>query len=293
MWIREVTLVADKLKRFRKRKTADGASGFGHPPKKLRKDHGTFRDIGASTTGKSLATLQDLLNKITLAVEIGATVTKHPAERFIISSDTPHDSNANVADDEVSSVSRSTVPDPAVLTTTISTTIVANTVDSTSASNINLNVAGPSQPADNDMSSESFYVSLDMDFETLDQTYVPKWDVLNDSSLDEPNVCHTLVDQLSPPMFFTQLRAMDFNQLSIEFNVGAAHQSCLGAKVRMQLEHVLGGEKRLEDKCDMQAKLLKERDTKVANLKAQLSLKEAETTEAICLRGQIANVEAA
>ncbi|GKA20391.1 hypothetical protein Tco_0700380 [Tanacetum coccineum] len=276
-----------------KRKIADGASGFGYPPKKLREDHGTFREVGASTAGKSLVALQDLLDKITLATEIANIKTKRPAERFVISLDTPHDSNANAANDEVSSVSKSTILDPVVLTTTIATTIVADTVDFTSAGNINPDVAGPSQPADNDMSSESFYVSLDMEFETLDQTYVPKCDVLNDSSLDEPNVCRSLVDQLAPPMFFTQLRAMDFNQLSTEFNVGAARQSCLGAEVRMQLEHVLRGGKRLEGKCDMQAKLLKERDTKVANLKAQLSLKEAETAEAIRLRGQIMNVEAA
>ncbi|GJT25699.1 hypothetical protein Tco_0895636 [Tanacetum coccineum] len=102
----------------------------------------------------------------------------------------------------------------------------------------------------------------------LHQTYVSKWDVLNESVLDEPN-------------------------LFAEFNVRAARQTCLGAEVRMCIEHVHRGKKRLEGKCGMQANLLKERDADVADLKARLSLKEVEAAEAIRLRGQIANVEAA
>nr|GEX19001.1 hypothetical protein [Tanacetum cinerariifolium] len=243
-----------------------------------------------ATAGKSLAALQDLLDKSTLAAKIGVTAaatipfTKHPAERFVIFSDTPHDSSANVVDDEVSLVVRSIVPDPTVLTTAIATTVVANTsvpslkggdeparasifADSTSAGTIRLEVTRPSQPADTDPTTDSFYVSLDMDSETSHQTYVPKWDVLNESALDESNV--------------------------IEFNVGSAHQTCLGAEVRMRLEHVLRGKKRLEDECVMQANLLKKKDAEIVDLKAWLSLREAEIAKAIRLRGRIANVEAA
>nr|GEV03441.1 transposase (putative), gypsy type [Tanacetum cinerariifolium] len=196
--------------------------------------------------------------------------------------DTPHDSNANAVDDEVSSVVRSAVSDPVVLTTVVATTVVASTF-----------VSQPREPAGNDISSESFYVSLDMDSKTLHQTYVPKWDVLNDSALDEPNVCRSLVDQLAPAMFFSQLRTMEYDQLFVEFNVGPGRQTCLGAEVRMRLDHVLRGKKMLEGKCGMQANLLKEMDTEIAGLKAQLSLKEAEATEAIRLRSRITDIEAA
>ncbi|GKG53967.1 hypothetical protein Tco_0557490, partial [Tanacetum coccineum] len=41
-------LVADKSKKVRKRKTVDGASGSGLPPKRLREDHGTSGDANAS-----------------------------------------------------------------------------------------------------------------------------------------------------------------------------------------------------------------------------------------------------
>nr|GFC46399.1 hypothetical protein [Tanacetum cinerariifolium] len=55
-----------------------------------------------------------------------------------------------------------------------------------------------------------------------------------------------------------------------EFNVGAARQTCLSAE----------------------EKLLKEKDVKIADLKARLSLKEAEAAKAIRLRCPIADVEA-
>ncbi|GJV42605.1 hypothetical protein Tco_1421045, partial [Tanacetum coccineum] len=309
-------LVADKPKKFRKRKTYDGASGSGHPPKRLREDHGTSRDAGASTAGKSLVALQDLLDSA-LAAEIG--VTAATTVPFITSSvtptpehegDTPCDSNANAADNEVSSVVRSAVLNPDVLTMAVATTVVAGIfipwpreineptrasifADSTSMGNVGSDVAGPSQPAGNDISFECFYVFLDMDSETLHQTYVPKWDVLNECALDKPNVCHSLVDQLAPLVFFSQLRVIEYDQLFAEFNVGVARQTCLGAEVRMLLEHVLRGKKRLEGKCGMQANLLKDRDTKISGLKAQLSLKEAEVAKAIRLHSRIADIEAA
>nr|GEX02686.1 hypothetical protein [Tanacetum cinerariifolium] len=233
-------LVADKPKKARTRKINDGASGSGLPPR-------------------------DLLDKSSLAVEIGVTVattvpfvtsyvtptpkheggghadfvstanlqTKPPAERFVISSNTPHDSSANAADDKVSLVVRSIVLDPAVLTTTIATTVVAGTsilfprggdeptcssifVDSTSAGMVGPDVARPSQPADTDPTTDSFY-----------------------------------------------LRAMGYDQLLIEFNVGAARKMCLGAEVRVRLEHVRREKKRLEGRCATRSgelESLKERD---------------------------------
>ncbi|GKD97433.1 hypothetical protein Tco_1381330, partial [Tanacetum coccineum] len=42
--------------------------------------------------------------------------TQKSAKRFVISYDSTHDSNANVADDVVTSVVSSSIPDPAILT---------------------------------------------------------------------------------------------------------------------------------------------------------------------------------
>ncbi|GJS22780.1 hypothetical protein Tco_0451412, partial [Tanacetum coccineum] len=59
-----------------------------------------------------------------------------------------------------------------------------------------------------------------------------------------------------------------------------------GAKARMWEENTLEKKNELEDKCAGQANLLFERDTEIAHLKSLLSLKEAEATKAISLRGE-------
>ncbi|GKD88979.1 hypothetical protein Tco_1364486, partial [Tanacetum coccineum] len=74
-----------------------------------------------------------------------------------------------------------------------------------------------------------------------------------------------------------QLRGMDYDQLFIEFNVEATRQKCLGAEVRMRLEYTLREKKRFEGRFNREADLLKEGDVEIANLKVQLSLKEAES----------------
>ncbi|GJS10669.1 hypothetical protein Tco_0367465 [Tanacetum coccineum] len=115
----------------------------------------------------------------------------------------------------------------------------------------------------------------------------------NESVLDDPDVCRSLVDQLAPPGLFSQLRGMDYDQLFSEFNVGAVRQTCLGAEVRMRFEHTLRERKRLEGRCSRQVNVMKEKDVEIANLKTQLFLREAEATAVICLRGQVSAIEAA
>ncbi|GJU94369.1 hypothetical protein Tco_1319125 [Tanacetum coccineum] len=216
----------------KKRKAADGASGSGLPPKKLREFHGTS-GIGANTGGKSIFALQGFLEG-----------------RIVIYSDSSHDLNANAINDEVTFVIRSSMPPPPVLTATVATTITAAEAD----------IAGPSQPVGIELSAGSFYVSQDMDPETLWQVYIPKWNVINDFVLDDPNIFRSMIDHLAPPGFFSQLRGIDYEQLLAEFSVGTARQVCFSAEIRMRLEHELRGRQRFEGKCAMQANWLKERD---------------------------------
>ncbi|GKA42636.1 hypothetical protein Tco_0735296, partial [Tanacetum coccineum] len=185
--------------------------------------------------------------------------TQKPAERFVISFNSHHEPNANAADDEVTSVVRSSVSDPAILTTTVATKVVADTFapvpkagygsgagqawpsifrDFVSPIIAEADVAGPSHPVGIELSEGSFYVSQDMDPEDLRRVYIPKWNVTNDSALDDPEICQGMTDHLAPPG-------------------------------------------------------LKERDVEIASLKAQLFLKEVEAAEAIRLCDQIENVEAA
>ncbi|GJW87025.1 hypothetical protein Tco_0162365 [Tanacetum coccineum] len=270
-------LVANKPKKFRKRKTADGASGSGHPPKRLREDHGASGDVGANAGEKSFVGVQELFDQSTLNVEVGITATA--TMPFVPSSLTPtHEREGGGHVDSVTRVNLRTQPVGArFVVLSVSShhsgsevnepTRASYFADSTSAGNVGPDVVEPSQPVGNDISSKSFYASMYMDSKMLHRTYVPKWDVLNESTLDDHNVCRSLVDQLAPPAFFAQLRAMKYDQLLTEFNVGAARQSCLGAEVRMRLEHALRGNKRLEGQCGTHADLLKEKDSEIADLK--------------------------
>ncbi|GJZ48602.1 hypothetical protein Tco_0602434 [Tanacetum coccineum] len=99
--------------------------------------------------------------------------------------------------------------------------------------------------------------------EALHKIFVPRWNVPNDTLLDEHDISHEFIDHLAPPVLFSQIRNMDYHHLFTEFNVGTARQACLNA--------VEGG-------GDW-------------GLKAQLTVKEAEAAESIRLRAQIVAME--
>ncbi|GKF35471.1 hypothetical protein Tco_0108671 [Tanacetum coccineum] len=178
------------------------------------------RDAGASIARKSLAVLQGLLDSSTLAVEVEVTVaatvpfvtssvsltperkgggrtdsvtgpnlrTQHPTERFVVLSYSSCHSSSNVAYAEVSSIARSPVPVPPIMTTAVATTIVVDRssfsvpradnepvhhtlfVDSASIGEANQYIAGPSHLVGTKLFADSFFVSQDMDSETLHQT---------------------------------------------------------------------------------------------------------------------------
>ncbi|GJR30038.1 hypothetical protein Tco_1106270 [Tanacetum coccineum] len=245
----ESDVVPDKPKKMRKkRKAASGDGGSNLPPKKLREDHDTSADAGASTAGKSLAALQGLLEQSTLAVEIGVTAvatvpfvtssmtftpereggghtdyvfgpnlrTHHLAERFVISTNSSQHSSTNDANAEITYIVRSSIPPPPIMTAVVAATAVADIssasvlgpgtepaiqsifADFASPSTAGPDTAGPSIPRGIELSANTFYVSQEMDSETLHQIYVPKWNVINDSTLDDPEVCRSMVDQLTP-----------------------------------------------------------------------------------------------
>nr|GEZ25421.1 hypothetical protein [Tanacetum cinerariifolium] len=179
--------IADKPKGFRKkRKVAGGASGSNLPPTKVREDHGTS---GVSTGWSLLGGHTDSITGPNLQ-------TQHPAEMFVISSDSPCHSSSNAADAEVSFAVRSFVSDPPIMTTTVATMVVSNT------SSIPVNRAGD-ELVHTSIFADSTSIGMDMDSETLRQVYVPKWNIVNEFSLDDPDVCRSLVDQLAPPVLFS------------------------------------------------------------------------------------------
>nr|GEU71912.1 transposase (putative), gypsy type [Tanacetum cinerariifolium] len=75
-------------------------------------------------------------------------------------------------------------------------------------------------------------------------------------------------------------------ELFVEFNVRVARQACFSTLVRLRPEHNYEERKKFERRCARMIGLLREKDVEVANLKAQLFVKEAKAAEAIRLRSQ-------
>ncbi|GKB34508.1 hypothetical protein Tco_0879450 [Tanacetum coccineum] len=148
-------------------------------------------------------------------------------------------------------------------------------------------VGESSQPETSEESTDSFYETVVLNSEDAKRWYVPRWNITNDSLLDDGFSCRTLVDRVAPPGFFTTLRNMDYDQLLMEFNVGAARQICLGSEVRSRTEHELELKEKLRGKYDARGVLLREKDAEIAKLKSLLKEKETESAEAPRLRDQV------
>ncbi|GJT37269.1 hypothetical protein Tco_0937134 [Tanacetum coccineum] len=237
------------------------------------------------------------------------SVTRHnlrtvgAPQRFVISSDSSHHSGANVAEAEVDSIAKSSVPVMIAVTTTTPMADPAVFVkEKTSKPSLFATVSSSAGGADpnagifSDLTESDFLVSgvctvINPDTD-LQKVYVPQWSMTNGSRLDDGRVCHEMVDEFAPPKFFASVRGMKHDQLFTKFNVGAAGQMSLSAEVRMHADYNIKEKRRLKSVVDEKNELLKARDEEIVNLKAQMLLKEAEDAEAIRLRAEASTFEA-
>ncbi|GJV79623.1 hypothetical protein Tco_1515493 [Tanacetum coccineum] len=223
-------------------------------------------------------------------------------QRFVISSDSSHHSGANIAEAEVDSFAMPYVP---IITTATTVTltfgpaaVVQEKLVKPSVFAVDSSSAGgdPNAGVFSDLTGSDFLVSgirtvIDPEFD-LQKVYVPRWSVTSGSRLDDGRVCREMVDEFAPPKFFASIRGMDHDQLFTEFNVGAARQVSLSAKVRMRAEYNIKEKRKLKTVVDEQADLLKVREGEIESQRAQLLLKEAEAAEAIRLRAEASSFTA-
>ncbi|GJT41457.1 hypothetical protein Tco_0941322 [Tanacetum coccineum] len=136
-------------------------------------------------------------------------------------------------------------------------------------------------------SADSFYETVILNSKDAKRWYILRWNITNDSLLDDDFSCRTLVDRVAPPGFFSALQNMDYDQLFEEFNVGAARQICLGSEVRSHTKHELELKEKFRAKYDARGVLLREKDTEIARLKSLVKEKETESAEVLRLRNQV------
>ncbi|GJZ70236.1 hypothetical protein Tco_0633786 [Tanacetum coccineum] len=298
-----------------------------HPPKKLREDYktpgrpsvsGKSRSVvqrllagavlNVEVRGKPIPALPFVTSSMSAMLEregedhidsmTGLNLrTISASQRFVITSDSSHHSGANITEAEVDFFARPFIP---IITAATTVTLTSGpaaviqektvrlsmfAVDSSSAG------GDPNAGVFSDLTGSDFLVSgirtvIDPEFD-LQKVYVPRWSVTNGSRLDDGRVCREMVDEFAPPKFFASIRGMDHDQLFTEFNVGAARQVSLSAKVRMHAEYNIKEKRKLKTVVDEQADLLKVREGEIKSLRAQLLLKEAEAAEAIRLRIEV------
>ncbi|GJQ96257.1 hypothetical protein Tco_0007396 [Tanacetum coccineum] len=301
-------------RRHRKRKTVVvDTGGPSHPPKKLREDYET--PGGPSVSGKSRSAVQRLLAGAVLNAEVRgepipalpfvtSSVSATPEregedhidsvtglnlrtisapQRFVISSDSSHHSGANIAEAEVDSFARPSVP---IITAATTVTLTSGPAAVVQEKTVKPSVfAADSSSAGGDPNAGVFSDLTGSDFSFHCVT--------NGVSSEEPGrVCREMVDEFAPPKFFASIRGMDHDQLFTEFNVGAARQVSLSAEVRMRAEYNIKEKRKLKTVVDEQADLLKVREGEIESLRAQLLLKEAEAAEAIRLRAEASSFAA-
>ncbi|GJY86229.1 hypothetical protein Tco_0500255 [Tanacetum coccineum] len=238
-------------RRQRKRKTVIVGTGeASHPPKKLREDHGTPSRV--SVVGKSRSAVQRLLARAVLNAEVrGEPIPTLPfmtssvsitlgregedhidsvvgpnlrtigaSQRFVISLDSSHHSDTNVAEAEVDSLIRSSASVMMIVTiVTLTVDIVATTkeksakpslfsADSSSAGGANLNTGIFSDLSGSDFLVGGIRTVINPDTD-LQKTYVPQWSMTNGSRLDDGRVYREMVVEFAPPKFFASVRGME------------------------------------------------------------------------------------
>ncbi|GJV30151.1 hypothetical protein Tco_1386599 [Tanacetum coccineum] len=211
----------DKVKRKKLSKQSDTL-----PAKKLRVDHPS---LASGTGGKSLASLRRTIPEGSLALG--------PSSQAVV--------HAKVT------VQGSHVADAPVYTAAAAVTSSRGKMHAASMSDM----GGSSQLETSEGSADSFYETAALNSEDAKRWYIPRWNITNDSLLDDGFSCRTLI--------------------------------CLGSEVRSRTEHELELKEKLRVKYDARGVLLKEKDVEIARLKSLVKEKETESAEVSRLRDQV------
>ncbi|GJT04298.1 hypothetical protein Tco_0838760 [Tanacetum coccineum] len=292
-----------KMSKEKENLVAD-AGGSSHPPKKLRDDHGT--PSGPSVAGKSRSVVYRLLARAVLNAEVrGEAIPTLPfvtsfvfatperkdrdhtdsvtrlnlrtvgsSQRFVISLDSSY--STNVAEAEVDSLIRSSVP-VMMTVTTVTPTVDSVAVAKEKPVEPSLFAAASSSAGGTDPNPGGF----------SDHTV----SVTNGSHLDDGRVCREKVDEFTPLKLFASVHGMKHDQLFTEFNVRAARQMSLSAEVRMRAEYNIKEKRRLKSVDEMKA--LKERNTTLEREKNDLDIKVTDLAASVAVRErEVADLDA-
>ncbi|GJY11965.1 hypothetical protein Tco_0381274, partial [Tanacetum coccineum] len=199
------------------------------PAKRLRIDHPS---LASGTGGKTLASLRRTIPKGSLLLGPSSPVDVH--------------TQVTVWSSRVADAPVYTATD--IVTSSRGKTLVVPTAD----------VGGSSQLETSEESADSFYETAALNSEDAKRWYIPRWNITNDSLLDDVISCRTLVDRI-----------------------------CFGSEVRSRTEHELELKEKFRAKYDARGVLLREKDAEISRLKSLVKEKETKSAKVPRLRDQV------
>nr|GEW17541.1 hypothetical protein [Tanacetum cinerariifolium] len=110
--------------------------------------------------------------------------------------------------------------------------------------------------------------------------YQPEWGVTNGCRLDTPEACQDLVDHITPPGYFSELRHLHNDDFLKQYNINLARQVTMGLQLRLRENEIKNLQALLEAETDMK---------KTAKAKNEELGKELENLRALFLDLQVSN----
>ncbi|GJS64695.1 hypothetical protein Tco_0679259 [Tanacetum coccineum] len=262
-----------KPKHFRKKRQAPtDAGGSSHPPKILREDHGT--SSGVATGGKSPSVIKELLARSILDAEVGvAAVATLPLVTSSVSA-TPERKDGNPVESITGANLRTIGPSERFVISSDSSNHFSTNVAKAEVDSV-IRYAAPFPMMTKAVITASAASALSVLKTAVQATPQFQPSIFHDSSSS---------GTIKPDASGSSHRPRkELLMVSWEINSESLHESYLNAEVRMRTEYCLSKRRRLETECENQVDMLKARDEEIENLKAQLSLKEAEAAKAVHL----------
>nr|GEZ20028.1 hypothetical protein [Tanacetum cinerariifolium] len=100
--------------------------------------------------------------------------------------------------------------------------------------------------------------------------YQPEWGVTNGSLLDTPEACQDLVDHVTPPGYFFELRHMHNEEFLRQYNVNLARHVAMGSQLRLRFEQEAKLLRKSVAQVARRDKRIEARELEIRNLEASL-----------------------
>nr|GEU55603.1 transposase (putative), gypsy type [Tanacetum cinerariifolium] len=144
----------------------------------------------------------------------------------------------------------------------------------------------------NGSSADDFYESQTVDFATAMNAHVPNWNVTNNGRVDDPVICRSLLDNVTPLGYWAALRNQSDVGFLNAFNINSSQHICMASELRLRYEHEIMTREKFERKFIDSVAVVQQRDTEVADLKVKLEKLETEAAEVEELRKLVSDLEA-